>query len=245
MIKGNFKTSSTQNQRDFKFHPNHRPPKPADCNPYLSKVENDLYPGQGREHDTTQKVEFKGIDVTAHHRTKSFKVEPEKYVAPTQKVLGETVSMRDFKPIDIMSLPVLKGIKREGTLRVPAGAMETQTMSQLQFLKYDVKPMVMARDSHPDYYCPPQTKFNATTTTSDNFKGTMVPRRPAFQPEAGNIDIKSGSYDFNTTQKLEFKNHGLSMCEAKAYMIAKSLHDEKLRKQMKALSGSCEVSMQA
>lgn len=47
MIKGNFKTSSTQNQRDFKFHPNHRPPRPADCNPYLSKVENDLYPGQG------------------------------------------------------------------------------------------------------------------------------------------------------------------------------------------------------
>ena len=153
---------------------------------------------------------------------------------------------RDFKPIDISSLPVLKAIKREGTLRVAAGAMETQTMSQLQFLRYDVKPMVMARDSHPDYYCPPQTKFDGSTTTGETFKGKQTPRRLAFQPDASNIDIKSGSFDFNTTQKLEFKNHGLSMCEAKAYMIAKALHDEKLKKQVKALSSSCsEVTVQA
>ncbi len=43
--KSKLATAVTQNSKDFIFHANHRPPKPADCNPYLSKVENDLYPG--------------------------------------------------------------------------------------------------------------------------------------------------------------------------------------------------------
>jgi hypothetical protein len=50
-------------------------------------------------HVTTQKTEFKGIDVTSVGRTKSFKVGPEKYVIPTEKVLGETVSMVGFQRI--------------------------------------------------------------------------------------------------------------------------------------------------
>jgi len=137
---------------------------------------------------------------------------------------------RDFKPIDISRIPILKAIKREGTLKVPAGPMETNTTSSLQFLKYDVKPQVRYGDQHPgegDYYYPPATKFSGSTTTASTFQGKTAPRRMAFQPESSNIDIKKGSYDFNTVQKLEFKNHGLSMCEAKAYLIAKSLHDKK------------------
>ncbi len=46
MQKSKLATAVTQNSKDFVFHANHRPPKPADCNPYLSKVEYDLYPGQ-------------------------------------------------------------------------------------------------------------------------------------------------------------------------------------------------------
>jgi len=107
--------------------------------------------------------------------------------------------------------------------------METQTMSSIQFLKYDVKPPVRYGDQRPgdgDHYYPPVTKFSGSTTTASTFQGQTAPRRLAFQPDASNIDIKTGSYDFSTVQKLEFKNHGLSMCEAKAYLIAKSLQDK-------------------
>ncbi len=43
--KSKFKPSITQNQKDFIFHADHRPPKPADCNPFISKIDQDLYPG--------------------------------------------------------------------------------------------------------------------------------------------------------------------------------------------------------
>lgn len=228
------KPGITQNQKDFVFHPNHRPPRPADCNPYLSKVENDMYPGNLFDHQTTQRIQFPGIDVRKAGVTQSFKAPVEQYRSPTEKVQGETVSMRDFKPIDVSAVPVLKAFKRPGTLRVPAGTMETQSMSSVQFLPHEVKPHVMARDLHPDYYCPPLQKFDSTTTTGETFQGKKVPRRLPFQPDASSMDIKSGSYDFNTSYDKEFRNHGLTMCEAKAYLIAKAQHDEKIKQQQQA-----------
>ena len=45
--KGKLKAGVSQNSVDFVFHAEHRPPRPADCNPYLSKIENDIYPGNG------------------------------------------------------------------------------------------------------------------------------------------------------------------------------------------------------
>ena len=47
----------------------------------------------------------------------------------------------------------------------------------------------------------------------------------ACKPDVENI-VSSGSIDLNSTYKEEFKNHGLSMCESKAYLIAKSIADE-------------------
>lgn len=231
VFKTKLTPSITQNQKDFVFHSNHRPPKPADCNPYLSKIENDMYPSNMFDHKTTQRIQFPGIDVRKVGLTKSCKAPDEVYVAPKEKVQGETVSMRDFKPIDVTTIPLLKAVKRPGTLRVQAGPMETQSMSSVQFLPYDVKPHVMAKDLHPDYYCPPMTKFESSTTTGETFQGKKVPRRLPFQPDASSMDIKSGSYDFNTSYDKDFPNHGLSMCESKAYLIAKSLHDEKLKQQ--------------
>lgn len=226
--KGPFKPSFTQNQKDFVYHPNHRPPRPADCNPYLSKVENDLYPGSSYEHKTTQRVEFPGINVSEVGLTKSCKAPDVVYVSPTEKVLGETTSMRDFKPIDITQIPILKAVKRVGTLKVPAGPMETQSLSQVHFMPYDVKMRVPVGDLHPGQLYPPIGRFATTTTTGETFQGKKVPRRLPFQPDGCSIDIKSGSIDFNTSYAKEFKNHGLSMCEAKAYLIAKALHDKRI-----------------
>ena len=37
--------SMTQTKSDFPIYPDHRPPKPADCNPYVSNLNEQLYPG--------------------------------------------------------------------------------------------------------------------------------------------------------------------------------------------------------
>lgn len=44
VVRGKLAPAMTQNQKDFVFHSDHKPPRPADCNPYLSKIENDMYP---------------------------------------------------------------------------------------------------------------------------------------------------------------------------------------------------------
>ena len=105
--------------------------------------------------------------------------------------------------------------------------METQSMTQIQFLPYEVKPHVMARDLHPDYYCPPQAKFDSKTTNSETYQGKRAPRRLPIQNNFQNIDSKKGDLDFNTSYSNEFKNHGLTMCEAKAFLIAQSMADDK------------------
>ena len=43
--KGKFKPSITHNQKEFVFYPDHRPPKPANTNPFVSQIDHDLYPG--------------------------------------------------------------------------------------------------------------------------------------------------------------------------------------------------------
>jgi hypothetical protein len=37
--------SITQTKSDFPIYPDHRPPKPADFNPYISNLNEQLYPG--------------------------------------------------------------------------------------------------------------------------------------------------------------------------------------------------------
>jgi hypothetical protein len=39
-------TGITQNKIDFKNYPNHRPPPPANVNPYESYLNHQLYPGK-------------------------------------------------------------------------------------------------------------------------------------------------------------------------------------------------------
>ena len=99
--------------------------------------------------------------------------------------------------------------------------METKTMSMMQFLPYEVKPVVLARDPQPYYYVPPRTKFEGETTTKETFKGQPGAKPASFKPDFNNID-NTGILDLNTNYRKTFVNHGLTMCEAKAFIIAKS-----------------------
>jgi hypothetical protein len=91
----------------------------------------------------------------------------------------------------------------------------------MQFLPYEVKPVVLARDPNPQYYVPPRSKFEGVTTTKETFKGQQGTKTTSFKPDFNNID-NTGILDLNTNYRNTYINHGLTMCEAKAFIIAKS-----------------------
>lgn len=100
--------------------------------------------------------------------------------------------------------------------------MEFLTMNRKHFPAHEVKPIVLAGDPNPEYYVTPKEKFVGTTTNADTF-GPKVAEKPRnYKPEVHNIDT-SGEMYFHSNYREEFKNHGLTLCEAKAYMIAQKL----------------------
>ena len=99
-------------------------------------------------------------------------------------------------------------------------------MSMLQFLPYEVKPIVLHSDPNPDIYVPSKAKFQGETTNSQTYRGEKGKRPAAFKPDYKSIET-TGSIDLNSNYRETFINHGLSMCEAKAFLIAKSMSDSK------------------
>lgn len=97
-------------------------------------------------------------------------------------------------------------------------------MSMVQYVPYQVKPRVMYGDPNPDYYIPTNSKFLSETTTNEHFKGVKGERAKLLKPDNDNLKIdKTKTIDSGTSYNNSFKNHGLSMCEAKAYIIAHNL----------------------
>ena len=102
--------------------------------------------------------------------------------------------------------------------------MESKTMSMVQYVPYQIKPRVMYGDPNPDYYIPASSKFLSETTTNQHFKGMQGERAKILKPDNDNIKIdKTKTIESATSYNNSFKNHGLSMCEAKAYIIAHHL----------------------
>lgn len=207
---------------------------------------------------TNYSLQYTKISPNEIEKVKSYKKE-EKYEAPTEKFTTETVTKvcfftqisiyfsyieeyfyhlkRDFQPIDLTKIPILKAKKIEVTLKVPTDPMETKTTQMVHFMPYDIQPVNFAKDKHPSYYIPPRGKFSGETTNSETFKGIQGTITKSFKPDHGNID-RNGSIDFNTNYRNTFKNHGLSMCEAKAYMITRSLTTYDLRNSNNNLENS-------
>lgn len=116
----------------------------------------------------------------------------------------------------------LKAIKIDSKLKVPCGPMETQTTTMIHFTPYEVKPIQLAKDPNPVVYIPPKSKFNGETTTGRTFLGQQGSKTVSFKPLNDNLDSK-GDMDLITNYRNAYVNHGLTICEAKAFLIAKSL----------------------
>lgn len=126
-------------------------------------------------------------------------------------------------------IPALKVIKKPHEhLQVPTGPMENKTVSMTNYVPYEVKSRKMYSDPCPDYYFPKMSKFEEETTTKQAFKGERTQRILPLKPTTGNIKIdKSKPIESNTSYKNSFKNYGLTMCGAKAFLIAKSIKESK------------------
>ena len=124
---------------------------------------------------------------------------------------------------------MIKCAKIEGKLKIPAGPMETKTTAMIQFQPYRVKPVKLAHNPRPDYYIKPRTKFGGESWTKSVFKGEKGDKAlQALKARECNIKIdKSESLNLNTNYRDAFVNHGISMCEAKAYLIAKLFSNNK------------------
>lgn len=214
--------SISQTKNDYVFHKNGRPSTQAQCDPYQSTLTEHIYPDRTRSLTTVYSNEYKGHDPKSNPVPKSFKKEPPAYEQPAEKIDSETVTRRDFKGIDVLSIPRLKIIKATPSLKSSREPMEFLTMNRKHFPPHEVKPVVLAGDPNPEYYVTPKEKFVGTTTTADTFGPKALEKQRNYKPEFQNI-YNSGRMYFNSNYREEFKDHGLTMCEAKAYMIAHKL----------------------
>lgn len=102
--------------------------------------------------------------------------------------------------------------------------METKTMSMLQFVPHEVKPIMLARDPQPFHYSPNHAKFATSTTTKDTYTGEMGERAVSLKPREPTIVIgSSDAIDTKTHYRDTFVSHGLTLCQSKAFLIAQSL----------------------
>lgn len=79
----------TQTRADFISYPHHIPPKPADCNPYNSNLNRQIYPNNNRYHNTIYSSEFTPKESI---KQKSCKKEDPPYEKPLEKFETETVT---------------------------------------------------------------------------------------------------------------------------------------------------------
>ncbi len=116
-------------------------------------------------------------------------------------------------------IPKLKIIKGTPQLKTIDQPMESQTTTSRHFIKYDVKPIHLASDPYPSYYIPSKEKFNTKTTNEDNYYAKVAEKISTIRPE-NNISERHGKIDLNSVYRNEFVDHGLTMCEAKAFLLA-------------------------
>ena len=79
----------------------------------------------------------------------------------------------------------------------------------------------MATDPIPYHYMPPREKFNAQTTNMQMFKGEKGSKAVSCKPDFNNIE-RVGEIDLQTSYQNDFVKYGLTLCESKAYLIAKN-----------------------
>lgn len=91
--KKKFISSITQNRADFVYYHDHVPPKPADVNPYISNLDQQIYPNNNREHTTVYSAEFIPKEYV---KTLTCKKEDPPYERPSEKIDTETTTQVIF-----------------------------------------------------------------------------------------------------------------------------------------------------
>lgn len=124
-------------------------------------------------------------------------------------------------------VPRLKIIKASPQIKLSEEPMSTETTTQKHFVKYDVKPIQLAGDPQPYFYVKNTEKFDARTTNEDTYYAKKAEKVHTFKPEISSID-RSGTMDLNSHYRNEFIDHGLTMCEAKAYLLAQAIQHKKV-----------------
>lgn len=213
----------SQTSFDFRPYPKHRPPLPIENEPFQSQVQIGNSYSQV-EKDSKYRTDYPGHDVSQHPRQAAVapKDNQQSYVAPSQKMDSLTVNQRDFPPIDIGSLPRIRITPLKSNLSISdqTGPMESMTMSRYHYQPYEnVGSRRNFGELLPSVYIPPLEKFQATTTTGETYQGRTGPPARPYIPEIQSIN-RAGTQDHNTSYRVDYHPHGLSLCAAKAYAIA-------------------------
>jgi hypothetical protein len=123
-------------------------------------------------------------------------------------------------------LPRLLAKKVDSKFFKESKPMESMTTSKANYIDYKVKPITIASDPMPEYYFPPSQKFTGITTNSEFFYPKVAEKRINCKPQSDSVHL-DGSIDMTSAYRTDFYNHGLTMCGAKAYFIAKALEEKK------------------
>ncbi|CAF3016687.1 unnamed protein product [Rotaria sp. Silwood2] len=215
----------SQTSFDFRPYTKHRPPPPADTEPFLSQITigNSFTP---IEKASQYRTDYPGHNTTQHPRQPAVvpKDHQQAYVAPMQKMDTLTVTQRDFQPIDMNTLPRIRLVPLKSSLSIndQTGPMESMTMTRYHYQPYE---STMSKRRYgelmPNVYVSPIDKFQGITTTSESYQGRSGPPARPCIPEPEKIK-QGGQHDHNTNYRLDYHPHGLSLCAAKAYTIAQN-----------------------
>ncbi|CAF1035623.1 unnamed protein product [Didymodactylos carnosus] len=214
--------SITQTKSDYRPYPNHRPPHPAEMEPFQSQI---TIGGRTSEPSLSQyRQDYPGHDMKENRPVFTRKDAPT-YKPPTEKMETVTITQRDYQPLDLSSVPRLRVVPLKPTLTSEVGPMESVTTSRHHFKPYQSTQPRRYGDPAPSFYIPPVGKIQSTTTNSEHYQARPGERARNYKPEIQILN-RVGAQDFNTMYRADFKPHGVNLCGAKAYTLAQKLQQQ-------------------
>ncbi|CAF0836200.1 unnamed protein product [Adineta ricciae] len=213
----------SQTSSDFRAYPNHRPPLPADVDPFSSQITI----GNSSKSEVTKsqyQSDYEGIDTSRHHRPPPVapKDRQRLYVPTIQKMDTMTVTQRDFQPLDVSTLPRIRALPIKDALPLNGEHIPMESMTTSRHFYQPYEPLKINRqygEPVPNIYVPPLSKFEGSTTTGDTYRGQRGQRAHPYIPDVRMLS-QMGTQDHNTSYRVDYHPHGLTLCAARAYAIA-------------------------
>ena len=106
--------------------------------------------------------------------------------------------------------------------------MESETSTMAHYPFHKVKPIVLASDPMPAFYFPYKKNFLGESSNDSSYKWITEEKTVSSAPPVGQIQIDQNEpLNFRTNYNDEYINHGIRICEYKAYKIAKKINENK------------------